>query len=167
MWKTHEPQPAIPPSTSPTASTTSLPRTSDIAHIGKSVVIKGELAGDEDLFLDGEVEGSIAVREHVLIVGPNGRIRARVQARNVVVQGKIEGDISAERVELKSSANVLGDIVTQRIVMEDGAYLKGSVDVHKEVARETAKPEPLRETRMPQAAPQPEFAQAGLAEHKK
>lgn len=111
----------------------------EMAHIGKSVVVKGELSGSEDLYLDGEVEGSVELRGHSLIVGPNGRVRANVHARDVVVHGKVDGNIrGTERVELKKSAILVGDIFTQRVVIEDGAFFKGAIDIQKE----TPKPEP-------------------------
>lgn len=114
---------------------------SDIAHIGKSVVVKGELSGSEDLFVDGEVEGSIELRGNSLTIGPNGRVRANVNARNVVIQGKVDGNLcGADRVELKKSAIVTGDIITQRISVEDGAFFKGSVDIQKQEAKTEAKP---------------------------
>jgi len=115
----------------------------EVAHIGKSVVVRGELSGSEDLYLDGEVEGSIELREHHLTIGPHGRVRASVNARDVVVHGQLNGNVQGtERVELKKSAVLTGDIVTQRIVIEDGAVSKGSI----ETRREAAKPEPKRET---------------------
>ena len=106
---------------------------SDIAHIGRSVLIKGELSGSEDLYLDGEVEGNIELRDHNLTVGPNGRIRANVSAKGIIVHGKVDGNLTgSERVELKKSAVLVGDIATQRIVIEDGAYFKGGVDLQKD-----------------------------------
>ena len=122
----------------------------DVAHIGKSVLVKGELSGSEDLYLDGEVEGNIELRDHSLIVGPHGRVRANVHARDVVVHGKVDGNIrGTERVELKKSAVLVGDISTQRIIVEEGAYFKGAVDIQKDAA---AKPEPKREMAMAAAA---------------
>lgn len=106
--------------------------TNGLAQIGKSVVIKGELSGSEDLFLDGLVEGTIALKGNSLTVGPNGNVKASVDAKGVVVQGKLEGNIQAsDRVELRKSANVTGDIATQRISIEEGAFLKGKVDIHR------------------------------------
>lgn len=105
----------------------------DVAHIGKSVVIKGELSGSEDLYLDGEVEGSIELRDHSLTVGPNGQVRANINAKDVIIQGKVDGNVSSTgRVELRNSAVLIGDIATQRIVIEDGAYFKGGIDITKE-----------------------------------
>jgi cytoskeletal protein CcmA (bactofilin family) len=108
----------------------------DVAHIGKSVLVKGELSGSEDLYLDGEVEGSIDLRGHSLTIGPNGRVRANVNALDVVVHGKVEGNLrAADRVELKKSAILVGDIFTQRIVIEDGAFFKGGIDIQKADAK--------------------------------
>ena len=122
----------------------------DVAHIGKSVLVKGELSGSEDLYLDGEVEGNIELRDHSLIVGPHGRVRANVHARDVVVHGKVDGNIrGTERVELKKSAVLVGDISTQRIIVEDGAFFKGAVDIQK---AEGSKSEPKREMAMAAAA---------------
>src|SRR6266404_8994619 len=109
----------------------------DVAHIGKSVLIRGELSGSEDLYLDGEVEGSIDLHEHSLTIGPHGRVRANVQARDVTVFGRVDGNIvGRDRVELKRSAVLAGDIATQRIVIEDGAYFKGAIDIKKEAPKQ-------------------------------
>ena len=114
----------------------------DVAHIGKSVLVKGELSGSEDLYLDGEVEGSIELRGHSLTIGPHGRVRANVQARDVVVHGKVEGNVrGTERVELKKSAILMGDIFTQRIVIEEGAFFKGGIDIQKDAGKPEAKAE--------------------------
>jgi cytoskeletal protein CcmA (bactofilin family) len=109
------------------------PQTAELAHIGKSVVIKGELSGSEDLYLDGQVEGSIDLRNHSLTVGPNGKVKANVSAKGVVIQGKLDGSVTAsDRVELRKSAVVTGDVTTQRISIEEGAFLKGKVDIQKD-----------------------------------
>ena len=105
---------------------------SGLAQIGKSVFVKGELSGSEDLYVDGQVDGSIVLKGNSLTVGPNGQVKASVDAKGVVVQGKIEGNIQAsERVELRKSAVVTGDISTQRISIEEGAFLQGKVDIHR------------------------------------
>lgn len=105
---------------------------SGLAQIGKSVVIKGELSGSEDLYLDGQVDGNISLKANSLTVGPNGQVKATVEAKGVIVQGKLDGNIQAgERVELRKSAIVTGDITTQRISIEEGAFLKGKVDIHR------------------------------------
>jgi cytoskeletal protein CcmA (bactofilin family) len=109
------------------------PQTAELAHIGKSVVIKGELSGSEDLYLDGQVEGSIELRDHSLTVGPNGNVKANVSAKGVVIQGKLDGSVTAsDRVELRKSAVVTGDVTTQRISIEEGAFLNGKVDIQKD-----------------------------------
>lgn len=125
----------------------------DVAHIGKSVLVKGELSGSEDLYLDGEVEGSIQLRDHSLVVGPHGRVRANVNARDVVVHGKVDGNVrGTERVELKKSAVLVGDISTQKIIIEEGAFFKGAIDIQKESTKESAKAESKREMAMAAAA---------------
>jgi cytoskeletal protein CcmA (bactofilin family) len=126
------------------------PKTTDFAHIGKSVIIKGELSGSEDLFVDGVVEGTIELRSNNLVIGPNGQVKGSLRAKGVVVQGKLDGDIRAsQRAELRKSAVVVGDIFTQRVAIEEGAYFKGKVDIQQEAAKPAvaspAKPEPQPE----------------------
>ena len=140
-------------------------RSNEIATIGKSVVVKGELSGSEDLIVDGEVEGSITLRGQSLTIGPNGRVRANIEARNVIVHGRLDGDIHAtERVDLRKSASLSGDISTARISIEDGAFFKGGIDIQK------AEPATKLEAK-PQAAaavaPAPIAAQGTLLEPKK
>jgi cytoskeletal protein CcmA (bactofilin family) len=111
------------------------------AHIGRSVLIKGELSGSEDLYVDGTVEGNIELPGSNLMVGPNGRVRAGIRARGVIIEGKVDGDIEAtERVELRKTAVLMGSIVTQRVSIEDGAYFKGGVDVKRQAATPQAQP---------------------------
>ena len=99
--------------------------------IGKSFVIKGQVSCDGDLYIDGQVEGSVDSKGNRLTIGPDGRLKANVTARAVLVQGKLEGNMQAsERVDLKQSAVVVGDIVTQRISIEHGACIKGRIEVH-------------------------------------
>src|SRR5256714_7805632 len=118
----------------------SAPVSADLAQIGKSVVIKGELSGSEDLYVDGQVEGTIALKGNSLTVGPNGQVKASVEAKGVIVQGKLEGNVLAsDRVELRKSAIVNGDISTQRIAIEEGAFLKGKVDIQGKAARAAGK----------------------------
>lgn len=105
---------------------------STVASIGKSVVIRGELSGSEDLFIDGQVEGTIELREHHLTVGPNGRVQANVNAKEVVIQGSVKGNVRAiDRVEIRKSGSLTGDMVAARVVIEDGAFFKGSIDIQK------------------------------------
>jgi cytoskeletal protein CcmA (bactofilin family) len=116
-----------------------VPKTGEGAHIGKSVVIKGELSGSEDLYVDGQVDGSIELRNNSLTVGPNGIVKANVSAKGIVVQGKLDGKVTAsDRVELRRSAIVSGDVVAQRIAIEDGAYFQGKVDIQREPGKAAA-----------------------------
>jgi len=112
------------------------PRTAhEVLLIGKSIAIKGEVSCDEDIYIDGQVEGTIDPKGNRLTIGPNGRVKAALVARAVVVQGKVEGNIQAtERVDLKQSADVVGNIVTPRISIDEGACVKGSIDLRKESA---------------------------------
>jgi cytoskeletal protein CcmA (bactofilin family) len=114
-------------------------KAAEFAHIGKSVIIKGELSGSEDLYVDGVVEGNIELQGNNLTIGPNGKVRANVNAKGVVIQGRLEGNIRAsERIELRSTAVAVGDISTQRVAIEEGAYLKGKVDIQREGTKATA-----------------------------
>jgi cytoskeletal protein CcmA (bactofilin family) len=105
---------------------------SSVAHIGKSVVIKGELSGSEDLYIDGHVEGAIELREHNLTIGPHGRVQANVSAKEVVLHGSLKGNVRAgDRVEIRKSGSLVGDVTAARVMIEDGASIKGSVDIQK------------------------------------
>ena len=121
--------------------------------------------------MDGQVEGSIELRSHGLTVGPNGRVHANIVAQDVVIFGKVEGNVRAsERVELKRSAVLHGDIFTQRIVIEDGAFLKGGIDIQKakpkaEVRRETPTAA-SRSAHASSAAPTPVVSQTPLLDGK-
>jgi len=128
------------PKESPKAPSSSYSERGDVGHIGKSVVIRGELTGNEDLYLDGDIEGTVDLRDHKLVIGPNGKIKATISAREVVLHGRVEGNVSAtERVELKKSCTLMGDVSTQRIVIEDGAFFKGAIDI-KESGQGKSKP---------------------------
>src|SRR5262249_43116323 len=112
----------------------------DVAHIGKSVFIKGELSGSEDLYVDGEVEGTIELDGHRLTVGPEGRIRANIDAKDVIIQGKVDGDVvGAQRVELRKTAHLVGNIKTQRIAIEEGAVFRGKIEMQQETKEEANK----------------------------
>ena len=116
-------------------------RTAEAARIGKSLVIKGELSGNEDLYIDGRIEGSIALQQNSLVVGPNGKVQAGVSAGKIVVHGTLDGDLRAgDRVELKKTGMVTGDIVAQRIAIEDGAFFKGKVEIQRDSRPESVKP---------------------------
>jgi cytoskeletal protein CcmA (bactofilin family) len=100
------------------------------ATIGRSLVIKGEISGGESLYIDGRVEGTINIPENRVTIGRNGIVAADVNAREVVIMGKVQGNvICGDRLDIRSDGSVTGDVVTQRISVEDGAILKGSVQV--------------------------------------
>ena len=108
-------------------------------NIGKSVQIKGELTGSEDLTIDGKVEGKIHMKDHNLTVGPNGSINAEIHAKAVVVLGKLVGNIKAgEKVEVAASGSMEGDIVAPRVALADGARFKGSIDMEGRAAAKAA-----------------------------
>jgi cytoskeletal protein CcmA (bactofilin family) len=107
----------------------------DIVNIGKSVVIKGELNGSEDLTIEGHVEGTIQLRDHVLTIGPNGRIKAQVFAKAVIVLGEVTGNVTAsEKVDIRDNGSVDGDIVSPRVAIAEGAHFRGSVDMQRKGA---------------------------------
>lgn len=105
------------------------------AYLGKTVQIKGEISSEEDLAIEGEVTGTIRLNGHRLTVGPMGKIKAEVTAREVVVYGNLQGNIHAlDRVEIKKSGSVMGDMKLARISIEDGAYFKGNIDIQVRAA---------------------------------
>lgn len=111
------------------------------AVIGKSVMIKGQIFSREDLTIDGEVDGSVELHEHRLTVGPNGKLQAGVKAREVVVLGTIHGNVEAsDKIDIRREAKLVGDIKTSRIVIEDGAFFKGSIDIVRVEAKPSAQP---------------------------
>jgi cytoskeletal protein CcmA (bactofilin family) len=104
----------------------------DVVNIGKSVIIKGELNGSEDLTIEGHVDGKIELREHVLTIGPNGKIKAQVFAKAVVVLGEVTGNVTAtEKVDIRDSGSVDGDIIAPRVAIAEGAHFRGSVDMQR------------------------------------
>jgi cytoskeletal protein CcmA (bactofilin family) len=116
------------------------------ATIGKAVKVVGQIFSREDLYIDGDVEGTIEVLEHKLTVGPNGTVQAAVKAREVVALGAIKGNVEAtDKIEIRKDAKLTGDIRTARIIIEDGAYFKGSIDI--------VKPEPAKGAPKAQASP--------------
>ena len=107
----------------------------DLVNIGKSVVIKGELSGSEDLTIEGHVEGKIELKDHLLTIGPNGRIKAQVFAKAVIVLGEVNGNVTAsEKVDIRDGGSVDGDIVSPRVAIAEGAHFRGSVDMQRKGA---------------------------------
>ncbi len=106
--------------------------TQEQATIGKSLVIKGEVTGSESLYIDGKVEGSINLPGNRVTVGRNGQVNANINAREVVVLGKVRGNLNAsDRVDIRNEGSLTGDVVAQRISIEDGAFFKGGIDIRK------------------------------------
>jgi cytoskeletal protein CcmA (bactofilin family) len=130
----------------------------DVVNIGKSVVIKGELNGSEDLTVEGHVEGKVELREHVLTIGPHGKIKAEVFAKAVIVLGEVVGNITAsEKVDIRDNGSVDGDIVSPRVAIAEGAHFRGSVDMQRKAAAAGA-PAPKAEAKPaapPASAPAP------------
>jgi cytoskeletal protein CcmA (bactofilin family) len=133
-----------------------IPSSGSQASIGKAVKINGQIFSKEDLYIDGDVEGTVELHENKLTIGPNGRVQAAVRAREVVVLGAIQGNVEAsERIDIRKEAKLVGDIKTARIVIEDGAYFKGSIDIVKHDAKIVA-PAPVSvQTASASAAPRP------------
>jgi cytoskeletal protein CcmA (bactofilin family) len=112
-----------------------------MATIGQSIVFKGELTGDEDLEIDGQVEGTVNLGNHQLTVGPNGNLKAEVTAKNIVVIGKVTGNlVAAERIEVQATGIIDGDVRAPRLNVQEGAVLNGSIDMSPSGASETKKP---------------------------
>src|SRR5260221_14276016 len=102
------------------------------ATIGKSLVIKGEVTGSESLYIDGRVEGAINLPGNRVTVGRNGQVQANINAKEVVVLGKVKGNVTAsDRVDIRNEGSLGGDVICQRISIEDGAWFKGSIDIRK------------------------------------
>ena len=123
--------PAVEPvSARPASSPAS--NTQEQATLGKSLVIKGEVTGSESLYIDGRVEGSINLPGNRVTVGRNGVVSANISAREIVVLGKVRGNMTAsDRVDIRGEGSLTGDVVSQRISIEDGAYFKGGIDIRK------------------------------------
>ncbi len=113
----------------------------DMVNIGKSVIIKGELTGSEDLTIEGQVEGKIELRQNILTIGPNGKIKAQIFAKAIVVQGEVIGNVTAsERVDIRDNGSVDGDLSAPRVAIADGAHFRGAIDMQKQGAGPTTKP---------------------------
>jgi cytoskeletal protein CcmA (bactofilin family) len=138
---------------------------SKVASIGKSLHVKGELSGNEDLVIEGTVEGKITLNGHSVTIGQTGRVAAEIQAKSVVVGGQVKGNISAdERVEVSATGTMAGDVRAPRVVLVDGARFKGSIDMDAKSAPGTsvAVPAPSRATGNPSIFPDetPAYASA-------
>jgi cytoskeletal protein CcmA (bactofilin family) len=141
VWKKDEEQPVratVAPAASPEPVRAPAVRSSH-ATIGPSIVIKGEVSGNEDLVIQGQIDGSVALDTHAVTVGGGGRVKANITGRVITVEGNVEGDLSAEeQIVLRGSAKVQGDLKAPRVVLEDGASFRGLVDMGPPRAGEKA-----------------------------
>jgi cytoskeletal protein CcmA (bactofilin family) len=132
-------------------------------NIGKSVVIKGELSGSEDLTIEGQVDGKIELRQNVLTIGPNGKIKAQVFAKSVVILGEVTGNVTAsEKVDIRDNGSVDGDIAAPRVAIAEGAHFRGSIDMQRAGAS-ASKPAEKAAEKPAQPASQPAPAASGAA----
>ncbi len=134
---------------------------SDVVNIGKSVIIKGELSGSEDLTIEGQVDGKIELRQNVLTIGPNGKIKAQITAKTVVIEGQVQGNITAtERVDIRDNGTVDGDLSAPRVSIADGAHFRGAIDMQKPPRVGEAKPADAKSASATASAPAPVPASA-------
>jgi len=122
-------------------------------NIGKSVVIKGELTGSEDLTIEGHVEGKIELRQNVLTIGPNGKIKAQVFAKAVIILGEVTGNVTAsEKVDLRDNGSIDGDITSPRVAIAEGAHFRGSIDMQRSGGKSEGKSNEAKAADKPAAA---------------
>ena len=165
MWKRDEAvkpaggQPTAPAAPVPAAPQAAAPQPEprrierDMVNIGKSVVIKGELNGSEDLTIEGHVEGKIELKDHVLTIGSNGKIKAQVFAKAVIVLGEVNGNVTAtEKVDIRDGGSVDGDIISPRVAIAEGAHFRGTVDLQ----RKASSPAPPQQGKAAAAQAQPQ-----------
>jgi cytoskeletal protein CcmA (bactofilin family) len=142
-----------PPPVTPVRTPEPEPIRPGSAMIGKSVTIRGQIYSREDLTIDGEVEGTIEASEHRITIGPNGRVRATVKAREILILGQLYGNVEAgDKAEIRRDAKLVGDVRTMRIAIEDGAWFKGSIDI---VRPEAPKVQPKPAATAPHSATTP------------
>ena len=190
MWKRDDTVKPTPPGGGPTSAGAPSPqptqtnpapateRSSDASrglekgpvNIGKSVIIKGELTGSEDLTIEGHVEGKIELRQNVLTIGPNGKIKAQVFAKSVIILGEVVGNVTAsEKVDLRDNGSIDGDITAPRVAIAEGAHFRGSIDMQRGTSKaQDGKPAPApaaaAEKPAAPAPPQPAPAAAGAGQ---
>ncbi len=153
MWKptqtgpvspnmTPEPSRPLPPPPAPEPVNRAPVSAGDQATIGKGLYVKGEISGTESLFIDGKVEGSINLPDNRVTVGRNGQVAASITAREIVILGKVRGNVSAlDRVDIRAEGALTGDVAAARISIEDGAFFKGGIDIRKADTKPAAAPE--------------------------
>ena len=186
MWKRDEAvKPTVPASGSAPAPSIGIPPAAEAArtpsapsepqrgmerttvNIGKSVVIKGELSGSEDLTIEGQVDGKIELRQNVLTIGPNGKIKAQVFAKSVVILGEVTGNVTAsEKVDIRDNGSVDGDIAAPRVAIAEGAHFRGSIDMQRQGVKPETKPADMKPAEVKPAAvsgPTPVAGNAAVA----
>jgi cytoskeletal protein CcmA (bactofilin family) len=158
MWKpsqtgstmpnqTPEPQHPAPPAYVPETPARTQAATAEQATIGKGLFIKGEITGSESLYIDGKVEGAINLPGNRVTIGRNGQVGANITAREVVVLGKVKGNVTAtDRVDIRAEGSLNGDVAAARISIEDGAFFKGGIDIRKTDAKSPASSGPVAVT---------------------
>jgi len=138
-------QPFTPSTLNPAAPVKTVTSPIEQATIGRTLVIKGEVSGSESLYIDGRIEGTLSFKDHRVTVGRNGVVQANIAAREVVIMGKVTGNVEcSDRVDIRSEGTLTGDVVSARISVEDGAMLRGSVQLtpaeqKREKSQETPK----------------------------
>ncbi len=164
MWKPTQTGPMTPnptpepsrPAPAPAAFEPARPAppAGEQATIGKGLFVKGEITGSESLFVDGKVEGSINLPGNRVTVGRNGQVSASISAREIVVLGKVRGNVSAtDRVDIRAEGALTGDVAAARISIEDGAFFKGGIDIRKPEGKAAATPAPAPEAPKPVVQP--------------
>ena len=144
MWKKNEMQyPATPEQPHPaTSAHNPVDQLRERAIIGSSILIKGEISGEEDLVVQGQVEGRIELRQHNVTVGKNGRVKADIIGKVISIEGEVHGNISGdEKIVVRASGVLHGNVAAPRVTLEDGAKFKGSIDMDSKAAPREAKPE--------------------------
>jgi len=142
-----EPPRAVPPPAPVEAPARPQAVTGEQATIGKGLFIKGEITGSESLYIDGKVEGSLNLPGNRVTVGRNGQVSANITAREIVVLGKVRGNVSAtDRVDIRAEGSLNGDVAAARISIEDGAFFKGGIDIRKPDSKSApaSAPEPVK-----------------------
>ena len=146
MWKRDETPKAPPARMESEPEARPVKSSGAQATIGASLVVEGSVRGQEDLLVEGRVEGDIRLPSNTVTVGPTGKVKATIEAKVIVVEGKVDGDlVGAEQIEIRRSGHVLGNITAPRVGLEDGAQFKGNIDMSpKKSAAPTASPTPDR-----------------------
>ncbi|MGH9312153.1 MAG: bactofilin family protein [Vicinamibacterales bacterium] len=136
-------------------------------NIGKSVVIKGELNGSEDLTIEGQVEGKIELRQHVLTIGPNGKIKAQIFAKSAIILGEVHGNVTAtEKVDIRDNGSVDGDIAAPRVAIAEGAHFRGSIDMQRAAAGRASETRPESKSELkPESKPAASQPATAVVQH--